>query len=325
MGSYAQWRRAADKGTVRRFTWICGTEQVLVNEIISKIWELLGTDIDADIFDMTPGWGETERDVWTCTAGYPADPARKHLVIVRGAQHLTRWQQLLSLIEHTFELRHLYLVLVSSEPSLSQITGDERPELAPHLAWLRDASQGQLVVCSPPNEKDLIAWTQRQYPGAPENLASHILTRCAGDLAAVRDVCAKARIFPEVSKRVVDELSIQSPGADLADALVAGDKRTALAAALEADLDTFGSVIGLLDSRLDMLATLHKATADGMSPQDMHTKLRLPQFVVAKYRRFAPGYTESVVAQRRAALALTDSTYRTGARDGIAEFLVALW
>jgi hypothetical protein len=91
------------------------------------------------------------------------------------------------------------------------------------------------------------------------------------------------------------------------------------------DMTEFGSVIGLLDSRLDMLATLHKAAADSMSAQDMHTKLRLPQFVVAKYRRFSGPYNETVVIRRRQALAAADAASRQGAREGVAEFLVACW
>lgn len=318
-----QWRRGADKGTVRRFTWVCGQELVLVQEVKTTI---LGKLMPLDAVSFTASLA-TETDIWMAAGALPSAANYHRLVVVYDAQNLKRWQNLITLVEHSRELSHLYMVFVSSEPGLTQVPGaeeDSKPVLAPHLAALRDAAQGQLVVCSTPSYEDLIAWTKRQAP-LSDNLAAYLLTRCGGELSAARDTCIKIRTmeFPEISRSTIDELAVFEPAVTFSDALITGDKRTAMAAL--PDPYELGSVIGLLDSRLDMLAELHQAAADGMSAADMHSRLHAPQFVIAKYRRYAGSYTETSVRHRRAILAVADAAFRQGARTGVAESIVALW
>jgi hypothetical protein len=297
---------------------------VLIQEVVSTICARLEPDceIQSLFAIITP---LAEATMWADAASYPANMTRKRLILVKHAQNITHWDNLESLLEHSRELRHLYMIFVSDEDVLPRVVNAEDKEvLAPHVACLRDAAQGQIVVCSTPNERDLMAWVKRQMP-CGDNLAYHLLTRTAGNLAVARDVCMKASLFPTVSQGLVDELCAQAPGEDFADALVAGDKREALAAAAELDPDELGSLIGLLDARLDMLGVLGKALGDGMDTADLHSKLRLSQFVISKYRKSAPGYTVPVTQRRRAVLAAADSAYRTGARTGVAEMLVSLW
>jgi hypothetical protein len=319
VGSYAQWRKGADKGTVRRFTWVCGTELVLVQEVVDTILDLAKARV----------WigcsGDSEMSVWV-SAGQVSDVDTKVLV-VRDAQNMKRWRNLEALLENSRDFRHLYMVFVSSEPGLTKVAGeneDDKAELAPHLAALRDASQGQLVVCSTPSYEDQLAWVKRQVP-LSDNLASYLLMKCGGDLSAVRDTCTKIRLLDltEVSRQAIDDLAPVTPGQDFADCLLSGNKQAAMFAL--PDDDELASVIGLLDARLDMLDELHKAAALGWSAADMHQRTRLPQFVIAKYRRFAGGYTSLVVQHRRAILAVADAAYRQGARGGVAEAIAALW
>jgi hypothetical protein len=165
-----------------------------------------------------------------------------------------------------------------------------------------------------------------RLPGAGDNLAYHILTRCGGDLAAVAAVCAKAALFPEsLSQALVDAFCMERPADSFADALLKGDKRAALAAAGHLASAEFGQVTGLLESRLDVLSVLHTAVARGMAPADMRSRLRLPQFVVARYRKISADYTADSVRNRRAVLATADAAWRRGAAEGLTEYLVALW
>lgn len=326
MGSYVQWRKGADKGTVRRFTWVCGAELVLVQEVVARITTLVAPE-RGNLVRCSAGTFP-EAELWTAAAEYPASPDQKRLIVVYEAHLLKGWENLISLLSYSRELRHLHMVFVSPEAALTRVTsysaeGDETT-LAYHLAALRDAAQGQLVVCSTPAYEDLIAWVKRLLP-VSDTLASYLLTRCGGELSAVRDACTKIRAmeFAELTRGLIDELAVAAPGYDFADSLIWGDKKAAMAAIPgEHEL---GSLIGLLDARLDMLAELHKAVASGLRGADLHQKMRVPPFVVARYRRCAGGYTEQSVQHRRAVLAVADDAYRQGARVGVAEAIAALW
>lgn len=322
MATYAQWYRGT---RAARFVWVCGSERVLAEEVVAAVTIRVSPRPENYV---TCTAGEfPERDLWTAAAAYPPDLDAPRLIVVREAQKLSDWEPLTDLIAHARDLPQLHMTLVSADDALAKQKGpDGRVALAAYLAALRDSSLGQMVVCSLPAENDLIAWVKRRLPGAGDNLAYHLLTRCGGNLAIVAAVCAKASLFPDrLGTDLVDEFCLEEPAVGFADALTAGDKATALAAADAMDPVELGAAVGLLDSRLDTLAVLNTAAAAGLTPAEMRTRLRLPQFVVAKYRKAAGDYPANRVRDRRAVLAAADAAWRQGARTGVAEFICALW
>lgn len=332
MGTYAQWQRGAAKGKVRKFTWVCGAERVLVDEVAGFIIEMLDNPAVNELVAYYNADAPTfsESDLWVTAAAHPGRENARRLLVVRSANKLKVTDNLTWLVQHGRDLPWLYMLFISDDERLEYVNsyaGEEEhaQQLAYHLAALRDSAQGQLVVCSTPNAKDLVTWVQGQLQ-VSDDLAAHLLARCGGDLAAVRDTCTKTRALAEdtpLTKQLLDSLTTLEPATDFADALIMGQRRTALYAAM--DVEDFGLVIGLLDARLDMLGALRKAISSGMTPAEMHAKLKIPQQVIVKFRQHASAYSDVVITRRRAVLTAADSSWRRGAPEGIAEFLVALW
>lgn len=313
MATFTQWRTAADRGIVKRITWVCGSEVVLREEVIdfirSKVKPEPGDYIALDASD-TP-----ERDVWAACNQYPADPSAPRLVLVRDAERLKNEDPFLSWIGEMRLMPTVYLVFVADEPDLDTNK--------PHLAAIRDS--GTIVRCATPNEDDLVKWVQRRARGRiTVNDAHHLLTRVGGDLGKAANVLAKAAVFEgTVTESAIDLLVSESPGAEFADLLVQLRKQQALLAAEAVARDDYPRMIGLLDVRLDLLSRLNRQIRNRATMRDMARET--PAFVVHQLLPAAREYDDSRVRRCRQVLAVVDDGVRSGARDGALEALVACW
>lgn len=277
------------------------------------------SDLDYQSFHA----GEThERDIWAEAFQYPLIPGSNRLIVIRDAEKLTHWDRLQTWLTHTRQLPGVYLVFVSNETDLPYLmAGGKRAGLKPHVAMIK-APRGSLVRCSMPAEDDAVAWVQRRSQ-LPESLARYLLVRTGGSLADAAAVCAKISLFDgQIGKTTIDVLARLRPSQSFADTLLRLEKPLALLAAADIEQSETGKVIGLLDSRLDLLQALHRIQVAGQSLRDA---TGVNPYLARQYIGIARHYDPSRCVYRRRVLAVVDDAFRNGARDGVWEALVALW
>jgi DNA polymerase III delta subunit len=312
VGSYNQWYTTASKGTVRRFTWVCGSEPVLVAEVVSTTVRNVQHHAQEKVFTQVGVIPEST--IWELCSTVPVVP---RLVVIQDAHKLQHLDRLDMLVEEAAALAGTWTVFVSE--------ASDYPD-APQIQLLSKSSFGHLVKCSKPSEeRDLIAWVQRQLPAAGKVLALYILKRCGTDLAAVAGVCAKARLFDTVNEVLVDELCDAQPADNFADSLVFEQRADAAHLAAQLSDEDVLRAFGLLESRLDALRHLHRAVRQRMPEREIATKTGLHRVVIHKFRDVAGKYDTERIRQSRRALVQADARWREGARAGVVELLIAQW
>lgn len=322
MSTYAQWRHAADKGEVRRVTFVCGDQRVLAEEVVDTVREL----VKPGELDYLPYVAGEDRDleIWAAAHQYPLTPGAPRLVTVRSAQKLRDWKPLTGWLQAAGRaLSTSHLLFVSDDPDVPyDVVAGKRVARA-HIAAMK-APKGHVVRCGMPNEVDAVSWVRRRSPGLDEEMARYLLVRVGGNLMQAGAVAAKLALFERGNPgpKVIDQLTREAPADDLVTSLVAGNKRAALLAAAGIDPGEYRRVVTLLDRRLDLMSVIGRAARTGLGPREV---LGHPPYLVRQFWPYARHYDERRCAQSRRVLAVVDEVLSTGARDGVLEALIALW
>jgi DNA polymerase III delta subunit len=246
-------------------------------------------------------------DIWAAANQYPLSVGATRLIVIRNADTITRWEALTQWMDRTRQLPGVYLLFVA----------DDLP-----ARDLIKAPRGSLVKCTMPGEADALAWVRRRAE-LDETTARYLLERVGGDLDAAAGVCAKLALFDgRAGTATVNALAAEQPGADFADTLLQQNRRQALLSASRLGEPEYGKVIALLDSRLDLLAGLHRAQIAGRTWREI---TGVNPYLVRRYLPLARHYDPTRCAYRRRVLAVVDDAVRSGARIGVWEALVALW
>lgn len=316
MSSFGQWTKSFASRGPARVTWVCGTERVLVRDVIAAV----STAVDPDETETWTAGRERERDIWASVMAVPFTERR--LVIVSEAGKVRDWEKLRTWLAEKFVMRGVHLVFSSSEADFPK---DADGKLAQPCTWLRDSTAGQVVRCMPLEPDDAVTWACRQSPGLTTQQARYLLDRASGSLAEVRTVLDKARRSDlRITDMALELLCSEMPG-DFADKLICGDRKGAMLAAETLGESGLGWSLGVLASRLDTLAALHRAAMDNTSRRDVVGRMGVPAFLAQKYARVARDYGEQRVARCWGALAVVEDAYRSGSAEGAAEVLVATW
>jgi hypothetical protein len=318
MGSYGQWSRRRE---VRRLTWVCGSEPLLAEEVVTEaLLQCTGH------LTLTAG-DDAEREIWAAASSPLADPAASQVIVVRSAERLRHWDNLEPLTTAR-DLDAVRVVFVSAEPRLAQVRGEEKSVLAPHLALLRDSRPGQLVECRAPEDWSdppewLQDWASRQLGAAGREAACYLLsvTGSIPEAAAVGSKIRMSGLSP--TQQIIGALAGRV--SSFTEALICGRRREALAAAADLSRDELGRAIGQLASRLDVLGALHVASEHHLDGRETAVKLGVPRFLQLRYRDPSRAYSGARVASCRSLLAVADEAWRSGAAGGVAEFVAALW
>lgn len=315
MASYGQWAKSFASHGASRVTWVCGAERVLVAEVSAAVSAAVAP---AESESWTAGRAR-ERDIWASALAVPFTTPR--LVLVQDAGRLRDWWKLRAWLDDRQVLRASYLVFCAREEDFPRVDG----KLAEPCTWLRDSSVAQVIRCAPLAPDDAATWACRQLPGLSPVQARQLLNRSSGSLAEVRGVLAKARALGgAVNDAALALLCEELPG-DFADLVIGGDRAAAMLAAETLGSTGLGWSLGVLASRLPVLATLHRAARDNVSRRDVVGRLGVPAFLAQRYAGVARDYGEARVARCWAALAVAEDAYRGGASTGVAEALAASW
>jgi DNA polymerase III delta subunit len=322
VASYNQWLVQAQRG-VRRVTWVCGEERVLVEEIVDHVRTALAPS-DFDLQQFVAGI-DKDRDVWAAVNTYPSRPTANRLVVVRDVEKVKSWQPLLSWLANSRVMPTSYLLLVSSSLDFDyELKDGKRDGLKPHQEAIKQ--RGSLVKCTVPTGDDLRVWANRTAQCSQDDI-DFLMNRVGGDLGRAYGVLRKCALFGSfVDRRVIEVLSSESPADDYTDSLVALRKPGALLALSELPPTEYLRAIALLDSRLETLAKLHEALRNRRTFKEITSdKGGVSQFLAHKLIGVAKHYDPKRRSHCRQVLALIDFAVRGGARDGTMEALVALW
>lgn len=320
MSTFTQWRAAIDRGDLRRVTWVCGEQRILVEEVVYTTRVLANVD---ELGYLSLRLGEIDQHgMWDILNQYTSGARR--FIVIRNAEQVTNWGPLASWLGDR-SLAGIHVVFVSNEHDITHTVVDKKREVAPHLATMMSQRRHAVVVrCATPNPTDAVAWVSRRA-GIPQRAAQHLLIRVGGDLTAAASVADKLAVFDtdaHIGPEIVDLLCDQIAADTFAECLLMLRKRDALSVVQSLDERDYGKVLGLLDSRLDLLAKLCHYVRAGASPREMNG---LPHFLVRAYLHIAKHYDPPRCAHGRRVLAVIDDALRGGARDGLMEALVALW
>lgn len=320
MSTFTQWRTAAARGEIRRVTWVCGDQPVLVEEVIDTIRAALKPSL-LDSVSFTAGH-DPDATIWAAAHQYPMDPVARRLILVRHAERLRRWAPLAGWMGAARALPHNHLVFVAAETDLPHSVHEGTRVPAAHLNLMRPP-RGHLVRCGMPAEADALSWVATRAPLDPET-ARYLLTRAGGNLGVVAGVTAKLALFPTITAGpgLIDQLCREIPSANFTDSLIALRKADAILAASTVEPADFPRVLGLLDARLDLLDILHRALRTGVRPGQIRD---VAPFLVHQLWPLAKHYDPLRTVKTRQVLAVVDTALRSGARDGVLQSLVALW
>jgi hypothetical protein len=309
MGTYLQWNRTRP---VRRVTWVCGPEAVLARDVVAEHQAGAVPDQQVTLF---AGNGP-EREVWDMLESSPPGGGRR--AVVHGAEKLKNLSGVAGLAADG-ALAASFVVFVSAAGDFERADG----ALAPHLAALQASRSGQLVrCCAPSKPEDRTALVAAWWPGLPPYLAREVLARC-GSLERAWHACAQARaagLSPEAAS--LPAVCQGEPAGDLADLIMAGRRKAAMAVAGEA---AAGAVIGLLAARLAVAEQVADGVRSGLPVREAVARHRQDRFLANRVAPYAAAYDPGRVRRCRRLLAGLDAAWRSGARDGVAESLIALW
>lgn len=310
----ASYRQFMASGKLKRMSWVCGVERILVEEVVQTIKDWIAPK-DLDYVTMIGGL-DKEKDVWGQLNQYPSEPGANRLLVVRDAERLKQWQRFDAWVSDMRLMPTNFVLFVSNET-------DFNTERSAHRTIV-DKS-GTMVRCNTPDEQVAVEWIQSQTP-MHSDVARRILERCGGDLAKSKSAAAMCRLFPfEPTYQVVDAIVEPEIGALYVDSLVACNRREAASTAYAVPESDIGRTIGLLDSRLDVLEKLHRAARKGLTAREIATSRSVNPFLIHLLMPFAKLYDRESVQRRRQLLVVVDSKVRDGARVGVLESLAALW
>ncbi len=276
------------------------------------------SDLDYVSLRHGPGF---ERDVWAAANQYPLNPGGNRMILVRDAEKITRHDQLVAWLGRTRQLPGVHLVFVSNDHHPPHV-GTRKNKLTEWAKLLR-APRGSLVKCSALSGQVAVDWTRRRAPGLDDDTAQYLLTRTGGDLNDTASVCDKLTLFTgAVGTATIDQLCEERPSLDLADHLLAGDKRLALMCVPDLSEQDMHALPALLESRLDLLASLHRLQIAGHGWRDASG---INPYLARQYLPLARNYDPRRCTRARRVLAVAEDAVRSGARIGVFEGLIALW
>jgi hypothetical protein len=309
VATFIQWNR---NRSVRRVTWVCGPEPALVREVVAAHQDGSPPDQCVTLFA-----GEVpEREIWDVVLSDPASGGRR--AAVHGAERLKNLANVAQAAGPD-AADSAFAVFVSAASDFEREDG----ALVPHLAALQASRAGQLIRCCEPSSlEDRVALVASWWPGATPTVAHEVLS-CSGSLSAAWLACEQARLAGLApSPQLAAAVCRPEPGGELADLLMAGDKRRAMAVAARGDL---APAIGLLASRLATAELIGDGMRAGLAPREAVAEKRIDRFAASRVLPHLAAYGPDRIQACRSILAGAETAWRSGARLGVAESLIALW
>lgn len=327
MSTFGQWWTTFNKnGKVHEHYWLCGVEDVLVDEVIGLVQRKHeASQWNSQTFIV--GVHE-ETDIWQSLFSDSID-SNNAFTIVRGVDKLESVQLIQKLIQT--KLPNHVVVFVSNKPKVERVQieledGTRKQILPDYLEGFE--KKGKVVECIPftqSSAKTAVAWIKTKVE-AKDGALVHLLNASGGDLILVRDTIQKLRWLQEPATiRNVNHFVAQHPDAEFAEALISLDKEVALRAI--AKLSDAGSLqlIGHLDAQVDLAGRIHDMMSERKTVPQIMKLVGGQAFLVPALSKSAKYYTKDRRLSIRVLISEVDKRLRKGTRDGVLESLVMLW
>lgn len=331
MASFSQFFTSVKKTPQpRQITWVCGTEHVLVQEVVQYVSGAVNAT-PWNVVHLTMGV-DSERSLWAAMDQHPLGGSPK-LVVVNNVERIQKWDRFIEWVKDRNKNPRTFVVLVSNEervpktePTPMERRKGEKPVPLPHIACI--GSRGHVVECRPfttATAPKSLEWVKAKAP-MRDHVAKHLLTRANWDLRLVRDTCVKLSAFPgEVTISVVNALMAEQPRDTFPDALLSLDRRTAFLAAKSIPVEEYPRILGLLDAKLDKAGMIHDMQRDHRTSGEMAKELGAMAFLLGDLLKVAKHYDAKRRLAIRRVLAVADEAVRAGHTTGVLELVIALW
>lgn len=332
MSSFSQWRQSLEKKPQpKQFTWVCGSEQVLVEEVVADIYDKLSpTEWNYALFIAGE---DRERQIWNEMDQHPFGNSNR-LVVIRSAEKLKNFSRLADFVKHKSSNPRTFVVLVSAEAKLPRLepTEAEKHErktsgYLPHIE-LFTKGRGSLIECRPytnDTAKHAITWVKDKVP-MRDGIAAHLLERANGDLRLVRDSCLKLKALGiDIQLSTVNALLNERPRDDFTDALLRMDKHTAHLALERLSPSEYSRTIGYLDARLDLAGKVHDLMVEKKSASEIAMAVGSQRFLVPEVMEVARYYDTRRRDAIRKVLVIADEALQGGQTIGVMEAITAYW
>lgn len=332
MSSFSQWFVSYQKKpAIKQVTWICGTEPVLMDDILDTL--LTHFSEEPWCRSVYVVGDQKERLIWEDADQHPIDGRTPRVIVVKGAEKLKKPERIIEWVNHQRRNPMTYLVFLADTPELEreEPTEEQKKErkkgpLVPHLAALQ--GKATMVECKPFTQataKHAVSWVQSKVE-IRRGVAGKLLERANGDLRLTRDAFRKLSQFPdEISEQTINLLLSARPRLSFVDALLEVDKSAALLALDYLPKSEYSQVIGLLDQRIELLGTVRDLLMSHSSQAQISAALGTQGFLAQDLIPLAKVYDRKRRQEIRKLLAATDEALRLGVTDGPVQALVLFW
>jgi DNA polymerase III delta subunit len=317
--NFNQWRNYISKGTVPKIVYCCGDQTALVELVVEDIKNTLQVPV-TDFHELD---ARTDQSVWEHASTYPLDPKSTRLTIVRHAEYVNNWHQLVEWLTHTKKNTKNYILFISYQSDAPYVyTKGKKDGYVEHIEIIRN--KGKLIRCSQPNDDDLISWA-KSY-GLTQAAASHLVERTSGDTSAMLSVLKKVHVWSgSPSNNALDLLCEEKALDSFADYLILRDKTNAYLALQSMTDEQKSKIISHLDYRLDTVMEIARCLRKRMYATDIAASTGIKIFLVKRFIPVAKEYDDKKIRQCRQLLAMIDSAQNQGAKVGTWETIISLW
>lgn len=321
MSNFTQWRAWADKGDIRKVTYVYGEESFLVERVVQDIKAIVNPPT-TDYIVITVGEGN-DSAIWVESLHAPLDPQANRLVVVRNAESFQDWPFLAQWFLLSKNMPCNYLVFVSNEADIPTVQQGKQFIPPEHIQLIQ--AKGRVVRCSLPAEKDLADWFVEEY-GLTYTAADFLVKHASGNLHAMVNVCRKAKILhASPSPAIIAQLCEEESHDNFVDSLILMDKKSALRAAKNIDQGDYSKIVAFLDSRLELIQDLGLMASKRMGIHEMCKEPGMKPFLVRKFLPCVKKYNDAKILYCRKLLTIMDDVIQSGSTKGVLETLVAMW
>lgn len=312
MSFYSQWIKSPK---VAQVNWICGSERVLVDEVITHIkCETSPSMLNRSIVDMSKS---SSADLHNVLNQHPIMTGEPSLIIVYNADKIENLEVLKEWLKDSKSVfPEVVVCFVSENENLPDVPFLKPPKVS-------------VVRCSKLSNEDLVLWVKRNSP-LSDRSARSLLEHVAWSLHDSRSLCRKLSAVLEGKTLVNLPLEallalIDETPSDFVDALMSLDKERAYSAIKSMSNEEKYKVVSILDVRLTQLSKLQRVLAVKTTGRELSKIPGVPFPVVKDLLPISRYYSNSRIVSCRQQLAIVDSYQSQGIYPGTLECLVALW
>jgi DNA polymerase III delta subunit len=302
--NFPQFARAVREKPTRAY-WFYGSESVLIEDAIDLVRRVLKPEVytrfQADEGELELAWATLDQ--------IPPEGSRS-LTLIRGIGDVDLGP-FVNWLEDRVPMTHVILV------------ADDHP---PDEVFNLFRSRGTVMKASL-TEKAKEDYCRLYVPAMDRLTLRYLIEYTGGDVYAMRTCLKKLKMLtPTPNEAIIQAIAeVGTSEEDFVSSLIQMKKAHALKSLEALPTTSYGSIVGLLDSRLDALHRIHSGLVRGQNARAITAATMLKPFLVTMLLPHAKHYDRTKARSCARTLAIVDDRLKRGATDGLMEMLVMLW